>query len=73
MSIVSNVINKKPESQDFISPAQQAPKQNANDLSRAELELLLKILGDATIKGREVEVFYHMILKIQSQYIAKQQ
>lgn len=54
-------------------PPQPSPIPPANDLSRSELELLLKILGDATLKGREVEVFYHMILKIQSQYIAKQQ
>ena len=49
------------------------PSQPSNDLSIQELELLLKILGNADLKGREVEVFYHMILKIQSQYIAKQQ
>lgn len=72
MGILSNVINRKPESQEVVAPAQQAPQQTANDLSRAELELLLKILGDATLKGREVEVFYHMILKIQNQYIARQ-
>ena len=54
------------------TPAPESPQSN-NELSAHELELLLKILGNADLKGREVEVFYHMILKIQNQYIAKQQ
>lgn len=77
MGILSSITSQKTEPKVINAPPppQQSPTpaQAANDLSRSELELLLKILGDATLKGREVEVFYHMILKIQSQYIAKQQ
>lgn len=47
--------------------------QVTNELSKEELELLLRILGNADLKGREVEFFYTMVLKLQNQYLIKQQ
>jgi len=47
--------------------------QVTNELIKEELELLLKILGNADLKGREVEFFYTMVLKLQNQYLIKQQ
>lgn len=78
MGILNKILAQQPQQPQVVTntPTQQVPPpatQTASELSKLELELLMKILGDATIKGREVEVFYHMILKIQNQYIAKQQ
>jgi len=47
--------------------------QIANELNKEELEMLLKTLGNADLKGREVEFFYSMVIKIQNQYLIKQQ
>lgn len=47
--------------------------QVTNELSKEELELLLKILANADLKGREVEFFYTMVLKLQNQFLIKQQ
>lgn len=44
-----------------------------NELSKEELELLLRILANADLKGREVEFFYTMVLKLQNQFLLKQQ
>ena len=38
------------------------------DLELTELEMLLKILGNADIKGNQVEVFYKMVIKLQNHY-----
>lgn len=57
----------------IIAPKEQDQRiQVTNELSREELELLLKILGNADIKGREVEFFYTMVLKLQNMYIVSQ-
>jgi hypothetical protein len=64
MGILSKITgNRTPE---------QAP-QVTNELSKEELELLLRIMGNADLKGREVEFFYTMVLKLQNQYLLKQQ
>lgn len=75
MGILNNIITQKKEQRETAPQpvVQTPPPQAGNELNRTELELLLKLLADATLKGRDVEPFYHMILKIQSQYIAKQQ
>lgn len=56
----------------IVSTKEQTP-QVTNELSKEELELLLKILANADLKGREVEFFYTMVLKLQNQYLIKQQ
>jgi len=57
----------------IIAPKEQEQKiQVTNELSREELELLLKILANADLKGREVEFFYTMVLKLQNMYILSQ-
>lgn len=64
MGLISKIISSK--------ELEQKP-QLTNELSKDELELLLKILGNADVKGREVEFFYTLALKLQNQYILKQQ
>lgn len=47
--------------------------QVTNELIKEELDLLLRILANADLKGRDVEFFYTMVLKLQNQYLSKQQ
>ena len=62
MGLLYKVISQKPE---------QTP-QVTNELNKDELELLLKVLANADLKGREVEFFYTMVLKLQNQYLISQ-
>lgn len=63
MGLISKIIASKEQEQKI---------QVTNELSKDELELLLRILGNADIKGREVEFFYTMVLKLQNLYILSQ-
>jgi hypothetical protein len=47
---------------------QQEPKQDTDQLTQKELELLLTLLKQATLKGEQVELFYNLAIKIQNQY-----
>lgn len=49
----------------------QSTDSSTNDLDKVEIEYLLRILGDADLKGREVEMFYNLVIKLQQQYINK--
>jgi hypothetical protein len=42
-----------------------------NELALAELEFLLKVLGNADLKGNQVDMFYNMVVKLQNQYLEK--
>ena len=46
----------------------QSPK---DELDLEELEFLLKVVGNADLKGHQVEMFYKLIIKLQNQYIQK--
>lgn len=48
-----------------------APTPNSNDLDLAELEYIIKALGNLDLKGHQVEMFYRMVLKLQNQYVIK--
>jgi len=39
-----------------------------NKLNKQELELLLIVIKNATIKGEQVEAFYNLIIKLQNQH-----
>lgn len=43
----------------------------SNDLNKDELELLLRLLREADVKGHQVEFFYSMVVKLQNQYLSK--
>lgn len=38
-------------------------------LTKQEIEFLLTILKDVSIRGEHVETFYNIILKLQDQYL----
>lgn len=39
-----------------------------NKLNKQELELLLIVIKNTTIKGEQVEAFYNLIIKLQNQH-----
>lgn len=51
----------------------QEPKVDTDQLTQSELELLLNILKQATLKGEQVELFYNLAIKIQNQYVKASQ
>jgi len=47
----------------------KAETQTASQLSKQEIEFLLMLLKDVSIRGEQVETFYNIILKLQEQYL----
>lgn len=41
------------------------------ELTLQELEYLLSLLKNVDLKGYQVEMFYNLVVKIQSQYVKK--
>ena len=41
----------------------------ANQLTKQEIEFLLIMLKDVSVRGDQVETFYNIILKLQEQYL----
>lgn len=64
MGILDKITAAKKEEQ----PQPQAVV-DPNRLSPPELQLLLQMLAETTIKGSQVELFYNLILKLQNQYL----
>ena len=48
--------------------SQSAPEPTVQ-LTKQEIEFLLTILKDVSIRGEHVETFYNIILKLQEQYL----
>ena len=48
--------------------SQSAP-ESIVQLTKQEIEFLLTILKDVSIRGEHVETFYNIILKLQEQYL----
>jgi hypothetical protein len=42
-----------------------------DELSLEEIEFLLKLLGNADLKGHQIEMFYNMTVKLQNLYLQK--
>ena len=47
----------------------KAETQSASQLSKQEIEFLLMLLKDVSVRGDQVETFYNIILKLQDQYL----
>jgi len=64
-----NTVTTNPVTQ----PSIEHPTQSASssELELVELEFLLRILKDTDLKGHQVEVFYNMIVKLQTLYLQK--
>jgi hypothetical protein len=48
--------------------SQSKPEPN-RQLTKQEIEFLLVLLKDVSIRGEHVETFYNIILKLQEQYL----
>ena len=54
----------------IIDKLKSTPKaQTANQLTKQEIEFLLVMLKDVSVRGDQVETFYNIILKLQEQYL----
>lgn len=42
---------------------------SASQLTKQEIEFLLMLFKDVSVRGDQVEVFYNIILKLQDQYL----
>ena len=69
MAFTSNKLVIENENKETIE--QPTSLHTASELNLAELEFLLKVIGNADLKGHQVEMFYTMALKLQNQYIVK--
>jgi hypothetical protein len=47
----------------------QTKQQLENQLTKQEIEFLLLLLKDVSVRGNQVETFYNIILKLQEQYL----
>jgi hypothetical protein len=48
----------------------QQSKSDPNQLNASELQLVLSLLKQSSIKGEQVELFYNLVLKLQNQFIS---
>lgn len=58
---------------DKIVKKDTAPVIDPNQLNAQELQLALNLLKQSTIRGEQVEVFYNLVVKLQSQFIIQTQ
>jgi hypothetical protein len=63
-TIIANTLVQQPVQQDT-TPTQ------SSELELPELEFLLKMLGNADLKGHQVEMFYNLIVKLQNNFLQK--
>ena len=47
----------------------QPKSQPVSQLSKQEIEFLMILLKDVSVRGDQVETFYNIILKLQEQYL----
>ena len=59
------------EQQNLNQPTQPTTSVPTSELDVQELEFLLKVIGNADLKGHQIEMFYRMVIKLQNQYIQK--
>lgn len=61
MSIISRLVNN--------SEPVPNPVADSQKLTTDELEFLLNCLKNTMLKGDQVEMFYNLVIKLQTQYI----
>lgn len=72
MAFTSNnlITNNQPTEQPTSSSSNNLLTSDSN-LDLAELEFLIKAIGNIDLKGHQVEMFYRMVIKLQNQYIER--
>ena len=54
------------------SPKEEAPKQPKGisyQLSKQELEFLIRMIGDSNFKGKDLMFIYSLVEKLQNKYV----
>lgn len=46
------------------------PKIDQNQLNIQELQLVLSLLRQSSVRGDQVETFYNLVIKLQNQFFA---
>ena len=46
----------------------EQPKKSELNLSKQEVEFLMGILGETNIKGKQVEFFYSLVVKLRKHF-----
>lgn len=46
------------------------PKIDQNQLNIQELQLVLSLLRQSSVRGEQVETFYNLVIKLQNQFFA---
>ena len=54
------------EKQKLINKTEESP---APPFSKEELEILLRVVSEGTFRGKEVQVVYDLVYKLQQMYI----
>lgn len=49
----------------------QSKEKESGPFSKEELEILLRIIAEGNFKGKEIQVVYDMVYKLQQMYIDK--
>jgi hypothetical protein len=65
----NTIINNQPSLTNQGGPLYQHPI--IDELNLEEIEFLLKLLGNADLKGHQIEMFYNMTIKLQNLYLQK--
>ncbi len=45
------------------------PKGNSDELSKQELEFLIRMIGDSNFKGKDLMFIYDLVKKLQDMYV----
>lgn len=64
-------IVQQPQSAQQTASVESSLPSSKDELELPELEFLLRVLGNADLKGHQVEMFYNMIVKLQNLYLQK--
>ena len=54
---------------DKIRTSSSSEDQSLNQLTRQEIEVLLSMIKRTTFIGEDIEPLYHLVVKLQNQYI----
>lgn len=49
----------------------QSKEKESTPFSKEELEILLRIISEGSFKGKEIQVVYDMVYKLQQMYLEK--
>lgn len=49
----------------------QSKEKGIDPFSKEEIEILLRIISEGSFKGKEIQVVYDMVYKLQQMYIEK--